>query len=109
MGSFLCWRLMKNKTSNAMIDGYVIMGGFPDPAFLGSGKLSVPAGRKPIYFAHGGIDYVYKWQDAHNYYKTLRAKSPGYPVRLAVYDGGKHGTPVRMIDWRVALNWIAKQ
>jgi dienelactone hydrolase len=92
-----------------MIDGYVIMGGFPDPAFLGSGKLSVPAGRKPIYFAHGGIDYVYKWQDAHNYYKTLRAKSPGYPVRLAVYDGGKHGTPVRMIDWRVALNWIAKQ
>lgn len=107
MGSFLCWRLMKNKTSSAMIDGYVIMGGFPDPAFLGSGKVSVPNNKKPIYFAHGGIDYVYSWKDAHNYYSSLRAKSPGYPVRLAVYDGGKHGTPVRMIDWRVALNWIA--
>ena len=109
MGSFLCWRLMKNKTSSAMIDGYVFMGGFPDPAFLGSGKLSVPTKKAPVYFAHGSIDSVYKWQDAHKYYSTLRATSPGYPVRLAVYDGGKHGTPVRMIDWRVALNWIAKQ
>lgn len=109
MGSFLCWRLMKNKKSSAMIDGYVLMGGFPDPAFLGSGKVNVPSGKKPIYFAHGGIDYVYSWKDAYSYYSKLRAKSPGYPVRLAVYDGGKHGTPVRMIDWRVALNWIAKQ
>ena len=109
MGSFLCWRLMKNKKSNSMIDAYVLMGGFPDPAFLANGKLSVPAGRKPIYFAHGSIDYVYKWQNAYKYYSGLRAKSPGYPVRMALYDGGKHGTPVRMIDWRVALNWIAKQ
>ena len=109
MGSFLCWRLMENKTSSAMIDGYVIMGGFPDPAFLSSGGVKVPAGNKPIYFAHGSIDSVYKWQNTFNYYSTLRAKSPGYPVRMALYDGGKHGTPVRMIDWRLALNWIAKQ
>jgi len=109
MGSFVCWRLMKNKTSNAMIDGFVILGGFPDPDFLGSGKLTVPAGKKPIYFAHGGIDYVYDWKDAKRFYSGLRQKSPGYPVRLAVFDGGKHGTPVRMVDWRVALNWIAAQ
>lgn len=109
MGSFLCWRLMNNQTSNSMIDGYVIMGGFPDPAYLSSGNLSVPKGRKPIYFAHGGIDAVYDWQNAYRYYSSLRQKSPGYPVRMALYDNGKHGTPVRMIDWRVALNWIARQ
>lgn len=109
MGSFLCWRLMKNSKANAMIDGYIIMGGFPDPEFLQEGKLRVPAGQKPIYIAHGGIDYVYKWQDHKRYYDGLRKKAPGYPVRLAVFDGGKHGTPIRMVDWRVALNWIAKQ
>ena len=109
MGSFLCWRLMKNKTSNSMIDGYVILGGFPDPAFLETETLSIPGGRKPIYFAHGGIDYVYDWKDIHRYYSALRKKSPGYPVKMVVFDGGKHGTPVRMADWRVALNWIAKQ
>ena len=106
MGSFLCWRLMNYPAASNMIDGYVIMGGFPDPEFVSSGRLRVPKNRKPIYFAHGGIDYVYKWQDIHRYYNGLRQKSPGYPVRLAVFDGGKHGTPIRMIDWRVALTWI---
>ena len=109
MGSFLCWRLMKNKTSNSMIDGFVIMGGFPDPDFLKTGNAKIPSGKKPIYLAHGGIDYVYKWQDHKRFYDQLRQKSPGYPIRLSVFDGGKHGTPVRMIDWRVALNWIAAQ
>ncbi len=109
MGSFLCWRLAKNKTSSSMIDGFVIMGGFPDPDFLAGKAAKPPLGNQPIYFAHGGIDYVYDWKDIHRYYKALRAKTPGYPVRLAVFDGGKHGTPVRMMDWRVALNWIAKQ
>lgn len=109
MGSFLCWRLMKNQTASSMIDGFVIMGGFPDPEFLSAGKLSVPSRKQPIYFAHGGIDYVYDWKDIHRFYTALRQKSPGYPVKLAVFDGGKHGTPVRMIDWRLALNWIAKQ
>jgi len=109
MGSFLCWHLMKNQTSSAMIDGFVIMGGFPDPDFLGGGSIKVPSHKQPIYFAHGGIDYVYDWKDAKRFYDGLRAKAPGYPVKLAVFDGGKHGTPVRMVDWRLALNWIAKQ
>lgn len=107
MGSFLCWRLMKSSKANSLIDAYVIMGGFPDPSFLKTGKVTVPKGKKPIYFAHGSIDSVYKWENTYNFYKGLRAKSPGYPVRMALFNGGKHGTPVRMIDWRVALNWIA--
>ncbi|MEM9330255.1 MAG: alpha/beta hydrolase [Pseudomonadota bacterium] len=109
MGSFLCWRLMKNKKANAMIDGYVIMGGFPDPDYLATGKLRVPDGKKPIYFAHGSIDAVYNWKNVYRFYSDLRATSPGYPVKMALFDGGKHGTPVRMIDWRVALNWIGSR
>lgn len=107
MGSFLCWRLMKNANTSSMIDGYVIMGGFPDPAFLASGKVSMPASSPPVYFAHGSIDSVYSWEDVYRFYNTLRSEKPGYRVRMALFDGGKHGTPVRMIDWRVALNWIA--
>ncbi|MEL7428943.1 MAG: alpha/beta hydrolase [Pseudomonadota bacterium] len=107
MGSFLCWRLMKNTKTSSMIDGYVIMGGFPDPAFLATGKLSMPASSPPVYFAHGSIDSVYAWEDVYRFYQALRSEKPGYPVRMALFDGGKHGTPVRMIDWRVALNWIA--
>ncbi|MGI9351292.1 MAG: alpha/beta hydrolase family protein [Rhizobiaceae bacterium] len=106
MGSFLCWRLMKNKKANSAIDAYVIMGGFPDPDYLTTGKISIPNGKKPIYFAHGSIDAVYDWNNTYRYYSELRQKSPGYPVKMALFDGGKHGTPVRMMDWRLALNWI---
>lgn len=109
MGSFLCWRLMKHPSAKSMIDGYVLMGGFPDPEFLTAGKLNIPYGNKPVYFAHGSIDSVYSWKDTLQYYEALRSKVPGYPVRYALFDTGKHGTPVRMLDWRVALNWIASR
>ena len=109
MGSFLCWKLAKDKKASAMIDAYVIMGGFPDPVFLANGKITPPRGNPAIYFAHGSIDSVYKWTDVHRFYKGLREKVPGYPVKMALFDGGKHGTPVRMVDWRLALNWIAAQ
>ena len=107
MGSFLCWRLMQNEASSENIDGFIILGGFPDPSFLSTRKVSVPKRGQPIYFAHGGIDSVYSWRDIYSYYSELRKSWPGYPVRMAVFDGGKHGTPIRMVDWRVALNWIA--
>ena len=107
MGTFLCWRLAKDPKASAMIDGYVIMGGFSDPEYLTDGKVRVPKSKAPIYFAHGSIDSVYSWKDTYRFYQALRKAHPGYPVRFALFDTGKHGTPVRMIDWRVALNWIA--
>ncbi len=104
MGSFVCWSLMNNPESAAAVDGLLVMGGFPNPGFVKGGAPSAGIGNKPVYIAHGEIDYVYKWQDQHRFYKTLRAQ--GTPARLVVFKGGKHGTPVRMVDWRLALNWI---
>ena len=109
MGAFLCWRLMKDAQAAKVIDGYMVVGGFPDPDFVAGKKLFVPPGNKPIYFAHGSIDSAYSWKHTYNYYSALRKAKPGYPVRYALFDGGKHGTPVRMVDWRVALNWILAQ
>ncbi|MCP4072405.1 MAG: hypothetical protein GY742_11790 [Hyphomicrobiales bacterium] len=105
MGSHICWRLADKRTSARLIDGLVIMGGFPDGKFL-ERHQSKSARKIPVYIAHGGIDYVYSWKDQKKFYRGLR--KVGQPVRYVVFDGGKHGTPVRMIDWRVALNWIAR-
>ena len=107
MGSHICWRLVNNKSSRKLVDGLVIMGGFPNGDFLESQqrKQGKPI---PVYIAHGSIDAVYKWKDQLAFYQILRHSRPNYPVRYVVFDGGKHGTPVRMIDWRLALNWIAQ-
>lgn len=105
MGSHLCWRLANRRSSAKLMDGIVIMGGFPNADFLAlHSKKSTP--KVPVYIAHGGIDYVYSWEDQMQFYKNLR--KAGRPVKYVVFDGGKHGTPVRMIDWRLALNWISR-
>jgi hypothetical protein len=27
-------------------------------------------------------------------------------MKLTVFDTGVHGTPIRMTDWRLVLNWM---
>jgi hypothetical protein len=105
MGSHICWRLANSKSSSRLVDGMVIMGGFPNAGFLEQ-RQRKSARKIPVYIAHGGIDYVYDWKDQKTFYKGLR--KAGHPAQYVVFDGGKHGTPVRMVDWRVALNWILK-
>ena len=36
----------------------------------------------------------------------VQALRPDYPLKLVVFDGGAHGTPMRMTDWRAVLNWM---
>ena len=105
MGSHICWRLVNKSSSARLIDGLVIMGGFPNADFLAR-RRKKSAKKIPVYIAHGGIDYVYSWKDQKSFYSEL--KKAANPVRYVVFDGGKHGTPVRMMDWREALNWILK-
>ena len=104
MGSHLCWRLVNNRSSAKLIDGLVVVGGFPNADFLARQK-NKSTRKIPVYIAHGGIDYVYNWKDQKEFYRQLR--KVGTPAKYVVFDGGKHGTPVRMIDWRLALNWIS--
>ena len=109
MGSFLCWRLANNQRASRNIDGLVILGGFPDPNYLNSTRARGRAKPIPILMAHGSIDSVYNWKTTYNFYRSLRSRSPRYPVRYVLFDTGKHGTPVRMVDWRDTLNWIASK
>ena len=75
-------------------DGYITTSG-KDP------KLYIP-----VYIAHGNNDKVIRWQAPQIFYKNVRALRPGYPIRFVVFDGGTHGTPMRMTDWRGVLNWM---
>ena len=59
--------------------------------------------------AHGTIDPYYDYKTLEEFYRKIRAKEPDYPVRFVGFNTGKHGAPVRMIDWRDTLNWIAAQ
>lgn len=103
LGNAICWGLANNAASLQRISGFVILSGFPDRDFLRVAFSGAFAPR-PVYIAHGSRDKVYPVEDMLDFYQALEARD--YPARMTVFDTGNHGTPIRMIDWRQALNWI---
>ena len=72
------------------------------------GFLRSPAfkARMPLYLGHGTHDVVFDWKGEAAFYDRVRKTAPGYPIRIALFETGTHGTPIRMTDWRLALNWM---
>ena len=102
----ICWAIANSKQGLASLNGIVVLGGFPDRSFLRV-AYNVSSVNIPIYIAHGSKDPVYSSSDMIDFYQALKVKD--YPVRMTLFDTGNHGTPVRMIDWRQALNWISSK
>jgi hypothetical protein len=101
MGGYICQGAARNAELSRYLKGMVYLGGPPDKdiAKTAFGKLKLP-----IYFAHGSSDIVYKWEDQAAVYRKLKAAK--YPVMFTLFKTGTHGTPIRMVDWREALNFI---
>ena len=101
MGSFICWGIARDTDAVAALQGMMIMGGPADPSFQ---KSAARKAGLPIFFSHGSADSVYPAADQIALYRALQAA--GHPSRFVLFETGSHGTPVRMTDWRDALNWI---
>ena len=101
MGSFICWGISRDEATVAALGGMIVMGGVADPEFQASAAYRA---RLPVFFSHGSRDSVYPAETQVALYRALKSK--GYPARFVLFETGSHGTPVRMTDWRDALNWI---
>ncbi len=106
MGGAICWRLIRNPATARLLGGLLLLGSTYDYNFLKSATFRNSKRRIPIYLGHGGDDKVFSWKAQARFFKKIRQLSPGYPVRLVVFDSGSHGTPIRMTDWREILNWM---
>lgn len=104
MGSFICWGVSRDAQAVAALGGMMIMGGASDPDF---GKSAAYKAKLPMFFSHGSRDSVYPAESQKALYNVL--KGQGYPTRFVLFESGSHGTPVRMTDWRDALNWIGSR
>ncbi|WP_269583211.1 alpha/beta hydrolase [Roseibium sp. Sym1] len=103
MGGIICWNLVKNGNYASLLSGIMLLGSPKDPNFLGSSAL----GRNvPIYMGQGTLDRVYNWEDQANFFKQIKQRAPNYPIKFTLFDTGTHGTPIRMTDWRLVLNWM---
>lgn len=101
MGGFICQGISRDEQAVRYLKGMALLGGPPDPEL----PKSLLAKRKlPIYFAHGGSDSVYKFEDQEAVHRKLKAAR--YPTRFTLFATGSHGTPIRMVDWRNVLNFL---
>jgi pimeloyl-ACP methyl ester carboxylesterase len=103
MGGMLCWQLASKSSVAGQLSGLLLLGSFWDDGFLSS----VAFKRKvPVFFGQGSRDPVFPVEKQEAFYRSILAKSPGYPTRFVRFETGNHGTPIRMTDWRETLNWM---
>ena len=103
----LCFRLIADRDAAPLLAGVVLLFGTGNeirssnlPAF------TEPSRRVPIFIGHGSGDSLLTWVTQELFFKKVKAAEPDYPIRLDVYVDGAHGTPMRLIDWRLVLNWM---
>ncbi len=103
MGGGVCWQLADDPAVAPMLDGLFLLGSHWSDSFIGS-----PAFQRnvPVYFGHGTFDTVFAPERQKAFFQNIMQASGAYPARFVMFDTGKHGTPIRMVDWRRELNWM---
>ena len=105
MGGAMCWAMARNPSVAPHLGGLLLLGSFPDDGFLTSQAFQR---RVPVLLAQGSEDTVVPVASMEAFYRTIRARAPGYPVKMVRFETGTHGTPIRMTDWRETINWMLR-
>lgn len=108
MGGAVCWKLLKKPKVAGQISGMFLLGSLWDDTALKASALKNKAHKIPIYFGQGSWDVVFPWKRQKEMFDDIRKVSPHTPTRFVLFETGKHGTPIRMVDWRRELNWMLK-
>jgi dienelactone hydrolase len=103
MGGALCWELAARKDMGGRIDGLLLLGSLWDESFFSSPAFKR---RIPVFFGQGSKDPVFPVEKQEAFFRSILARSKGYPARFVRFETGTHGTPIRMADWRGTLNWM---
>ncbi len=103
MGGSLCWEFARDKTVAAKLSGLLLLGSLWDDSFSASPAFK---SKVPVFFGQGSRDMVFPVEKQEAFFRSIVAKSPGYPARFVRFETGTHGTPIRMTDWRETLNWM---
>ena len=107
-GGSICWQLAADPEAVDHISGLLLLGSNHDDRFITSPAVTGKGHRFPVFIGHGTEDPVYAWQDEVAFYEKVRKADPTYPIKIALFKTGVHGTPIRMTDWRLILNWMLK-
>jgi hypothetical protein len=98
--------LLEDPESAALMSGAVMFGSGRYKEFLDSATFKDRNRWVPIYLGHGSDDKTNDWVTVELQFKAIKRAAPDYPIRFDLFLEGVHGTPIRMSDWRLVLNWM---
>lgn len=103
MGGFVCHRLVRDEAIVPRLSGVMFLGSFPDDGFATSPAVKTGL---PVFIGHGSNDKTSPLAAMEAFAAKLRASSGASNVMIHRFNTGSHGTPIRMTDWRLVLNWM---
>ncbi len=106
MGGYLCWRLAADPAAAKLLGGLLLLGSTHDDGFFKTAAMTDPSRRIPLFIGKGSHDTVMDWHAEDAFFRKIKAAVPDYPAKFALFETGSHGTPIRMTDWRLVLNWM---
>lgn len=105
-GGGVCYGLAQDSDLAPKLGGLLLLGSHWDEAFLQSAAFGR---RVPVFFGQGSRDRVFPLASQAAFFRSILKAAPDYPARFVSFEGGTHGTPIRMTDWRETLNWMLAQ
>lgn len=108
-GWAICWWLANNNEGNKLLNGLLILGSSSGNNWLNNKLLSTNRSKLlPIFIAHGEKDRVIGLQGQKNFFYSVLSKNKNYPIRMHTFTNWTHWTPIRMLDWKVVMEWMIK-
>ena len=112
-GCKIVFRLLEDPKTAELLGGIVLLGSLPlgskhEGTFFAVDVFKDRTKQVPIYIGHGSADKTVSWVTQELFFKKIKAAVPDYPIRVELFksDAAEHGTPLRMVDWRLVLNWM---
>lgn len=98
--------LLEDPESAALMSGVVMFGSGRYEEYIRSPTFKDRNRWVPIYLGHGSDDKTNDWVTVELQFLAVKKAAPDYPIKYELFLGGVHGTPIRMSDWRMVLNWM---
>jgi hypothetical protein len=105
-GGKICWRLIADGDTAALIAGVLFLDSEMNPDFVARAARLPAAQRPAIHISNTMEDWIVGHRNQLAFFRRMKAEVPDYPIRFVLFDSGTHGISLRMTDWRETLNWM---
>jgi hypothetical protein len=101
-GWALIWNILEEERLKKIVKWVLLIGSTIDMDYKIDNLI-------PIYIWHWTKDRNIPYLTKYDFYNKLKEEKQNYPIKIEFFNWWIHWTPIRMINWLDAINWIFEQ